>query len=70
MLLTFFNGLATNWPFMLRVNAAVTVAHYAYVVLLEQIVGNVTLLKSLSAKIFSSNGVRAAVPALQIGIRS
>lgn len=51
---------------MIRVDGAVAAAQQINIVLPEQIRGNVILLEGHIAKVLSTDGVRAAVPALQM----
>lgn len=51
---------------MIGVNGAVAAAQQINVALFDQIRGNVVLLEGHIAKVLSPNGVRAAMPALQM----
>lgn len=65
-LLTLLHSFAANGTLVIRVDAAVAAAQQIYVALLDKIRGYVILLKGHIAKVLRSNGVRAAVPALQM----
>lgn len=65
-LLTLFYSFTANGALVIGVNAAVAAAQQIDVALLDQICGNVVLLEGHIAKVLSPNGVRAAVPALQM----